>query len=113
MLPMSKLLPCRLLLIFALLFVQVGGLVHGIAHTLAQQEHNLTQQQTQNSEPSLPHAKHCDLCVAYGQVGDALGSHAIHFASNINGGTLYFSPSYSDSPTAPVVFLARAPPYSV
>jgi len=103
---MSKLLPCRLLLIFALLFVQVGGLAHGIAHSLAQQ-------QAQNSEPSLPHVKHCDLCVAYGQVGDALGSHAIHFASNINGVTLYSSPSYSHLSTAPVVFLARAPPYSV
>ena len=112
MLPMSKLLPCRLLLIFALLFVQVGGLAHGIAHTLAQQEHNLAQQQEQSSEPSLPHVKHCDLCVAYGQVGDALSSHAIHFAGNINGGTLYFSPFYFHPSTAPVVFLARAPPYS-
>jgi len=84
--------------------MQLGGLTHGVAHTLAQQE--------QSSEPSQPHVKHCDLCVAYGQVGDALSSQAIHFVSNINGVTLYFSPSYSHSPIAPVVFLARAPPYS-
>jgi len=109
---MSKLLPCRLLLIFALLFVQVGGLAHGIAHTLAQQQEQTLAQQEQNSEPSLPHVKHCDLCVAYGQVGDAPSSDAIHFASNANCVTLYSSFSHSHTSTAPIVFLARAPPYS-
>lgn len=48
-----------LLLIFALLFVQQGGLAHGIAHTLAEQQQ------------SLPHDAPCELCAAYGQLGSA------------------------------------------
>jgi hypothetical protein len=48
-----------LLLAFALLFVQQGGLAHGIAHTLAEQQQ------------SLPHDAPCELCAAYGQLGSA------------------------------------------
>lgn len=48
-----------LLLAFALLFVQQGGLAHGIAHTLAEQQQ------------SLPHDAPCELCAAYGQLGNA------------------------------------------
>ncbi len=49
----------RLLLITALLFAQMGGLAHGITHTLADQ----------GSDQSLPHDKHCDLCATYAQIG--------------------------------------------
>lgn len=48
-----------LLLAFALLFVQQGGLAHGIAHTLAEQQQ------------SLPHDAPCELCAAYAQLGSA------------------------------------------
>lgn len=48
-----------LLLAFALLFVQQGGLAHGIAHTLAEQQQ------------SLPHDAPCELCATYAQLGSA------------------------------------------
>ncbi|MDD4928533.1 MAG: hypothetical protein PHP85_04570 [Gallionella sp.] len=60
----------RFLLIFALLFAQTGGLVHGISHAMADQ----------GQDQSTPHDKLCDLCAAYAQLGTALGSHAISFS---------------------------------
>lgn len=63
---MHRSLPIRLLLIFALLLSQLGGLTHGIAHTLEEQ----TQDQSQ------PHDRLCELCASYAQLGGALGSHA-------------------------------------
>ena len=92
----------RILLIFALLFAQVGGLVHGIAHTLT----------GQGTDQSLPHDKHCDLCDAFAQIGSAIGSSSISFASSEN-----FEAPHSSNPgpylsNTFVAFAARAPPYS-
>src|ERR1022692_4082691 len=66
----------RLLLISALLIVQLGSLTHGISHVLAEQ--------SQGSEQSLPHDKYCDQCAAYAQIGGAIGSSGISFASSEN-----------------------------
>jgi hypothetical protein len=94
----------RLLLIFALLFAQLGGLVHGISHTLAEQ--------SQGSDQSLPHDKHCDLCAAYAQISSAIGSSSISFASSKNFETLHFNNPASYTSNTFVAFAARAPPYS-
>jgi hypothetical protein len=93
----------RLLLISALLFAQLGGLVHGISHTLTEQSHG--------SDQSLPHDKHCDLCAAYAQISSAIGSSSISFASSENFETLHFNNPGSYTPNTFVAFAARAPPY--
>lgn len=49
----------RLLLVFALLFVQQGGLAHAVEHAVSEQKQ------------SLPHEKPCELCSAYAQFGSA------------------------------------------
>jgi hypothetical protein len=94
----------RLLLIFALLFAQMGSLAHGISHILAERSHG--------SEQSLPHDKYCDQCAAYGQIGSAIGSSSISFASSENSETLHFNEPASYTSTTFVAFAARAPPYS-
>lgn len=94
----------RLLLIFALLFSQLGGLMHGISHTLTEQ--------SQGSDQSLPHDKHCDLCAAYAQIGSAIGSSSISFASGENFETLHFNNHGTYTSNTFVAFAARAPPYS-
>ena len=95
----------RLLLIFSLLFVQLGGLVHGISHTL--------DEQAQGSGQSLPHDKHCDLCMAYAQIGSAIGSSSINFAGSENFETPHINHPGSYTSNTFVAFAARAPPYSV
>ena len=94
----------RLLLISALLFAQLGGLTHGISHALAEP--------AQRSDQSLPHDKHCDLCVAYAHIGSAIGSSSSNFtgsesceAQQLSDFTSYVSSTF-------VAFAARAPPYS-
>ena len=94
----------RLLLIFALLFAQMGSLAHGISHILAEQ--------SQGSEQSLPHDKYCDQCAAYAQIGSAIGSSSISFASSENFETLHFNEPASYTSNTFVAFAARAPPYS-
>ena len=99
--PMRHSLFARLLLIFALLFTQTGGLVHGISHAMAEQDQ------------SLPHDKLCDLCAAYAQLGSALGSHAISFTLPEQQATLVaasFDTFHSSA--AFTAFAARAPPCS-
>ncbi|MDD2684907.1 MAG: hypothetical protein PHY62_01990 [Gallionella sp.] len=101
---MQRSLAIRFLLVFALLFVQLGGAMHGIAHTLAEQQ----------QEQTLPHDKQCDLCASYAQLGSALGNNALpHFTTTRIGEpftattlTAYHTPSFA-------AFAARAPPYSV
>ena len=94
----------RLLLIFALLFAQMGGLTHGISHVLEEQQ--------QNSDQSLPHHTLCDLCAAYAQVGSAIGSNGIVFASSENFEARHLD-SFSSHPSDIfAAFAARAPPYS-
>ncbi|MFA6921525.1 MAG: hypothetical protein WC216_06745 [Gallionella sp.] len=98
---MRRSLPIRLLLIFALLFSQMGGLVHGISHAMAEQDQ------------SLPHDKLCDLCEAYAQLGSALGSHAISFTPTEQRPDLVDASFDTLHTTAAfAAFSARAPPYS-
>jgi len=94
----------RLLLILALLFAQMGGLAHGISHIMTDLSHG--------SEHSLPHDKYCDQCAAYGQIGSAIGSSSISFASNDIFETLHFNEPASYTSITFVAFAARAPPYS-
>lgn len=92
----------RLMLVFALLFAQLGGLTHGIAHAMAEQA----------QDQSLPHGKHCDLCAAYAQLGSAIGSCSNNFASSENCKAAYFSHYVSCLSDTFAAFAARAPPYS-
>lgn len=94
----------RLLLIFALLFVQLGGLTHGIAHAL--------EEQAQSTDQSLPHDKHCDLCAAYAQIGSAMVSPSIGFSGSENCETLHLCNFGSCTSQPFAAFAARAPPRS-
>ncbi|HLP98452.1 MAG TPA: hypothetical protein VK149_08405 [Sideroxyarcus sp.] len=89
-------------LVLALLFTQLGGLTHGIAHTLAEQ----------SQDQSLPHDQHCELCAAYAQVGSALGSSDIQFdfASNLEETSSSLSVTFHSAAFS--AFAARAPPRS-
>lgn len=97
-------LTSRLLLIFALLFAQMGSLAHGISHILAER--------SQDSSQSLPHDKYCGQCEAYGQIGGAIGSSTISFTGGENFETLPFHQPASSTSVTFVAFAARAPPYS-
>lgn len=99
---MHRSMPIRLLLIFALLFSQLGGLAHGITHMLEEQSH----------DQSLPHDRLCDLCATYAQLGSALGGHATQFAT-VEQQAVFVSASFAIfRSTAFTAFAARAPPYS-
>lgn len=100
----SSLFP-RLLLIFALLFAQMGSLAHGISHILTER--------SQGSEQSLPHHNYCNQCAAYGQIGGAIGISSISVAISENFETLHSNNpvSYTSTNTF-AAFAARAPPYS-
>lgn len=93
---------CRLMLIFALLLTQMGGLTHGIAHTMAEQA----------QDQALPHDKHCNLCAAYAQLGSTIGSCSNSFAASENCKAAYFSHYVSRLSDTFAAFAARAPPYS-
>ncbi|MFZ2301287.1 MAG: hypothetical protein WAW10_05365 [Gallionella sp.] len=97
--------PIRLLIIFALLFAQVGGLTHSISHVLS--EHS------QSDDQSAPYEKHCDLCDVYAQIASALGSNSIGFTGNENPATPHLNHPGSYVSNTFVAFTARAPPYSV
>ncbi|MDO8778084.1 MAG: hypothetical protein Q7K57_57080 [Burkholderiaceae bacterium] len=97
--------PIRLLIIFALLFAQMGGLTHSISHVLSEQ--------SQSGDQSPPHDKHCDLCDAYAHVASAIGSDNISFVGSANYETLHFNRPGSYIFNTFVAFAARAPPYSV
>jgi hypothetical protein len=99
----SSLFP-RLLLIFALLFAQMGSLAHGISHILTER--------SQGSEQSLPHGKYCNQCAAYGQIGGAIGCSSISVAVSENFEIPHFSEPASCTSATFLVFSARAPPYS-
>ena len=94
----------RLLLIFALLFAQMGSLAHGISHIVAEP--------SQGSKQSLPHDKYCDQCAAYAQIGGAVSSSAVNFFTGENCETLNLNPSSTRTADTFVAFAARAPPYS-
>ena len=94
----------RLLLILALLFAQTGSLAHGISHIL--------DEKSQGSDQSQQHEKYCDQCAAYAQIGGAIGSSNISFASSENFEILHFVNPDSYTSSTFVAFAARAPPYS-
>ena len=100
---MHRSLPIRLLLVFALLLSQLGGLTHGIAHTLEQH----------SQDQSQPHDRLCDLCASYAQLGSALGSHSPQFTPAKQETHFVASASASFRSTAFTAYTARAPPYSV
>ena len=99
---MSKLLIPRLLLIFALLLTQLGGLTHGIAHTLAEQI----------QDQSLPHDHQCELCAAYAQVGSAVGSAGVNFDFASPPAAAHCTHFSAPHQTPCAAFAARAPPRS-
>lgn len=94
----------KILLVFALLFAQLGSLTHGISHTLSEQ--------TQNSDQSLPHDKLCDLCAAYAQIGGAIASSEISFISSASSEAFHVNHLAVAPSSRFVAFSARAPPYS-
>lgn len=92
----------RLLLTFALLFAQQGGMTHSLSHALAEQ----------NSDQTLAHHTHCDLCEIYAQMSGTIGSSSINLSATPNSAiaapapfTSFFSNSFN-------AFAARAPPDS-
>ena len=101
--PMHRSLPIRLLLVFALLLSQLGGLTHGIAHTLEQH----------SQDQSQPHDRLCDLCASYAQLGSALGSLSPQITP-AKQETIFVAAAYAPfRSNAFTAFAARAPPYSV
>lgn len=96
-------LPVRLLLIFALLFAQTGGLTHGISHIMEDASQHKT----------LTHDKLCDLCAAYAQISSAPGSHGFVFTPIEQPTTSFVAPRYIFASASEFsAFSARAPPYS-
>ncbi len=100
---MQRSFALRLLLIFALLLAQLGGLTHGIAHSLTEQ---------QQSDQSLPHDKLCELCASYAQLGGTLSSHSAPFTAVKQTSDLISAIFYGFSTSPFTAFAARAPPYS-
>ena len=92
----------RFLLIVALLCTQLGGLTHGISHTL----------EDQGSQHALSHEKHCDLCAAYAQLGSALSSQVPAFEAIGNFATPVFITPARFISTVFAAYAARGPPCS-
>ncbi|GAB4123244.1 MAG: hypothetical protein Fur0040_04470 [Sideroxydans sp.] len=95
---MSRRLLVFLLLACALLFVQQGALLHGLSHTLAEQKQ------------SLPHDQACELCVAYAQVGSAVGSSPLQIDFGPASVTMHEVGQTSPRAFPCPAFAARAPP---
>lgn len=92
----------KFLLITALLLTQLGGLMHGISHIMDERGTN----------SSVPHDKHCELCGAYSQLGNAVGITAIH-VTTIAATQAYASTELVSFHTLSfTAYTARAPPYS-
>ena len=99
---MSRKLLLTVLLACSMLFVQQGAVMHGIAHTLAEQ----------SQDPSLPHDPQCELCIAYAQIGSAVGSSEAYFDFSATFTSTY-EHSHNDPHTITLAaFAARAPPHS-
>jgi len=94
----------RLLLIFALLFAQMGSLAHGITHISAEK--------APGHQQTLPHDKYCDQCAAYAQIGGAVSSSAISFFTGESRETHNLNPLTTRTAETFVAFAARAPPFS-
>ncbi|MBU0622743.1 MAG: hypothetical protein KJ795_12975 [Gammaproteobacteria bacterium] len=92
----------KFLLVLALLFAQQGSVLHGIAHTLAEQ----------SQDQSLPHDQQCELCAAYAQVGSAVGSSSIQFDLTASFAETHSNLAVALQSSTFAAFAARAPPYS-
>ena len=102
---MRNSLSIRLLIVFSLLFAQLGGLTHSITHALTEQS---------QSDGQLPTTdKHCDLCDAYAQISSAIGSNIASFTQIQNRTIVKQNHTYLFFSIASAPFSARAPPYSV
>lgn len=97
---MSNSLFSRLLLVCALLFAQMGGVVHGIAHAL----------EDRAPEHALSHDKHCDLCEVFAQIGSAVGSSAPALPVGDSLETPHFTVAATPSGGVLIAHPARAPP---
>ena len=93
----------RFLLVIALLFAQLGGLTHGITHTMNERGRDAT----------LAQDKHCDLCQLYAQIGGAVGSTAIQFDSVALRSEFILIPATKTGSASLYAYTARAPPYPV
>lgn len=93
----------RFLLIIALLLAQLGGLTHGITHTMNER----------GKDAALSHDKHCDLCELYAQVGSAVGSASIQFIAPQLSSEFFIIPAAKTGATLFHAYTARAPPSSV
>jgi hypothetical protein len=100
----------RILIIFALLFAQVGGITHGYSHILSEQ--SITETQLSSVDKTSSHEKHCDFCAAFDQISSALASSIVSFTPFQHFDGLEPSHSYSYTSIASFPFAARAPPYS-
>lgn len=97
---MSRSLFSRLLLVCALLFAQMGGVVHGIAHALEQH----------TPDHALSHDKHCELCEVYAQIGSAIGSSAPPLPATASLETSHFTVAATPVGGVLIAHPARAPP---
>jgi hypothetical protein len=100
----------RLLIIASLLLAQLGGMMHGISHVLTERVQAWSQSQL--GDQSLSHEKHCNLCDAYAQIINVIGSSIVSFTPCMNFCGTEQGRSYSCLFLASVPFAARAPPYS-
>lgn len=100
----------QILFVFALLFAQTGGIVHGIAH--AADAGGSTLLLAQQDEGSSPTIQHCELCDAYAQTFNALGSSTIDFIPLQTLDAPAFSVDYFYFSRADRIYSARAPPHS-
>jgi hypothetical protein len=102
----------RLLLIFALLVAQMGGLTHAISHVVI--ERTSQGDYIQTGDQLSAHQKHCDLCDAYTQIANAINSSFTGFVVLSVFGDPLPDRLYTVAFLALFPFAARAPPsYSV
>lgn len=76
--------------------------MHGITHTLTEQ----------SQDQSLPHDPQCELCIAYAQLGSAVGSNDIRFDFTAPFSTRYEHARHDIHVLTLAAFTARAPPHS-
>ena len=110
-------LALRITLAIALLGAQMGGLVHGVSHVAAAQSQLAG---LESSHPSAhlardtgqPDHPHCNLCDAYAQIANAVGSSVVIFTPVSLPDAVAPANPYSHFSVVAVPFSARAPPLS-
>ena len=89
---------------FLLLFAQQGAYTHALSHLAAPAP---AQHQP---DKDLPHSPACDKCVVYGEIGGALHSVPLVFASTPATFSQPSAAPYEHFPRTPRVYSTRAPP---